>query len=77
MEWEHKEDYIQVCLQKNWKNQLPSMRFETKAGMEHAAGEGGESCPTFSLKAFVWHLINFIMADDQVNKLFLYCLLLF
>jgi hypothetical protein len=68
MEREHKEDYIRICLQKGWKNQLPSAKFESEAGMEPAAGEGGQSRPAFSPKAFVRHLINFIIADDQVSK---------
>jgi hypothetical protein len=75
MEREHKEDYIWVCLQKGWKNQLPSMKFKSEAGME-PADAGGQSCPAFSPKAFVRHLINFIIADDQVSKLCLHHLLL-
>jgi len=53
MEWERKEDYTRVCLQKGWKNQLPSAKFESKAGMEPLAHPGGQHCTAFSPKAFV------------------------
>jgi hypothetical protein len=75
MEREHKEDYTRVCLQKGWKNQLPSAKFESKAGMEPPAHAGGQHRPAFSLKAFVQHLVNFVIADDQVSKLYRHLLL--
>jgi hypothetical protein len=71
---EHKEDYIRVCLERGWKNQLPSAKFESEAGSERSAGTG-QFCTTFSSKAFMEHLINFIVADDQVIKPCLSCLL--
>ena len=49
------------------KNQLPSAKFESEAGSECSAGTG-QFCTTFSSKAFMEHLINFIVADDQVIK---------
>jgi hypothetical protein len=75
LEQEHKEDYTRLCLQKGWKNQLPSTKFESEAGTEPAVGAGGQSHPAFSSKAFVRHLVNFIIADDQVSKLCLHHLL--
>jgi hypothetical protein len=70
---EHKDDYIHVCQGKGWKNQLLSTKFESEAGSEPSAG-AGRFRTAFSSKAFMEHLINFIVADDQVSKLCLYCL---
>jgi len=53
MEQEHKEDYTRVCLQKGWKNQLRSVKFESKAGMEPLTHAGGQHHTAFSPKAFV------------------------
>jgi hypothetical protein len=64
---EHKEDYICVCLERGWKNQLPSAKFESEAGSECSPG-AGQFCTTFSSKAFMEHLINVIVVDDQVIK---------
>ena len=33
-------------------------------------------CPPFSQKAFIQHLLNFIVADDQVGKAHFLCLVL-
>jgi len=77
MEREHKEDYTRVCLQKGWKNQLPSVKFKSKAGTEPLTHAGGQHHTAFSLKAFVRHLVNFVIADDQVSKLYHHLLLHF
>jgi len=70
MEWEHREDYTKVCLEKGWKNQLPSANFESEAGTEPPADAGGQHRPAFSQKTFRQHLVDFIIADDQVSKLY-------
>jgi hypothetical protein len=37
---EHKEDYIHICLERGWKNQLQSAKFESEAGSEHSSDAG-------------------------------------
>jgi len=70
MEREHREDYTKVCLEKGWKNQLPSAKFESEAGTEPPTDAGGQHRPAFSQKTFRRHLVDFIIADDQVSKLY-------
>jgi len=48
---------------------------EHKAGMEPPTHAGGQHCTAFSPKAFMWHLVNFVIADDQVSKLYHHLLL--
>jgi len=62
----HKEIYLQKCQEMGWK--VP--------GIASAAPEHETQCPPFSQNAFLQHLLNFIIADDQVGEVcFQYMLL--
>jgi hypothetical protein len=65
LENEHKEEYIRLCKEKGWKNQLPKSR---TADLEpvHAGATQAFSRTKFTQEAFLDHLVNFIVADDQV-----------
>jgi len=58
----HKDIYLQKCHEMGWK--VPGLKSKT--------GTAPASCETqqtpFPQNAFLQHLLNFIVADDQVGK---------
>jgi hypothetical protein len=61
----HHDEYVRVCQEKGWDNQLPSYK-KTHATSASTTSAGQIHMP-FSTKAFLEHLVNFIVADDQVS----------
>jgi len=57
----HKEEFIRVSEEKGWR--MPS---QSEAGSEAAGSSPAAFRTKFTQKAFLEHLINFIVADDQV-----------
>ena len=55
-----------------WK--VPALESET--GTAPLPSGHGTPCPPFTQKAFIQHLLNFIVADDQVGKALFECLVL-
>ncbi|CAA7267874.1 unnamed protein product [Cyclocybe aegerita] len=60
----HKE-YLCLCAEKGWNNLLPKSRVQAVAALEAAHGTQGTFHTPFTQKAFIQHLINFVVADDQ------------
>jgi hypothetical protein len=67
----HKDAYLQKSREMGWK--IPALENET--GTAPAPGRETQR-PPFSQKAFIQHLLNFIVADDQVGKAHFLCLVL-
>jgi hypothetical protein len=68
----HKEEYLRLCKEKGWKNQLPTEVKARKAACLAASqslGQGVHPRQPYSQEALLKHLINFIVADDQVRAL--------
>ncbi|CAA7265254.1 unnamed protein product [Cyclocybe aegerita] len=63
----HKEEYLHLCAEKGWNNLLPKSQVQAVAALEAAHGTQGAFCTPFTQKAFIQHLINFVVADDQVG----------
>ena len=57
----HKEEFIRVSKEKGWR--MPS---QSEAGSEAAGSSLAAFHTKFTQKAFLEHLINFIVTDDQV-----------
>ena len=55
-----------------WK--VPAL--ESKTGIAPLLSEHGTPHPPITQKAFIQHLLNFIIADDQVGKAHFECLVL-
>ena len=55
-----------------WK--VPALESKTRAALLPSGH--GTPRPPFSQKAFIEHLLNFIVADDQVGKARFECLVL-
>ncbi|CAA7270386.1 unnamed protein product [Cyclocybe aegerita] len=63
----HKEEYLHLCAEKGWNNLLPKSRVQVVVAPEAAHGTQGAFRTPFTQKAFIQHLINFVVADDQVG----------
>lgn len=65
LEDRHKDEYLRMAEKDGWKIQLPKLRLaEAEATLVQ---RGDRSRPEFSKEAFLAHLVNFIVADDQVS----------
>ena len=64
----HAEEYLQLSSEGKWSNQLPNMRQDgaTEASIGQQAMQDNHPRPAFTRKTFLTHIINFIVADDQV-----------
>lgn len=60
IEKNHEDAYLQVCQAKNWKSYLPG-----RAEVAQVAA----SRPPYTYKAFLEHLVGFIVKTDQVFRL--------
>ena len=69
LENHHKNEYLHLCEVNGWTNMLPKMRKESKSAI--AANPGGPSAPhtPFSQSRLLKVLVNFIVADDQVQSM--------
>jgi len=68
----HADEYEKLCIENGWKNQLPKHKAReelkltgqtTLSGIARADVTNRE---IFSQQAFLRHIVNFIVADDQV-----------
>jgi hypothetical protein len=66
----HLDEYLRVCREKGWGNQLPSHKKSQAASTSTSAA--AQFRMPFSAKAFLEHLVNFIVADDQVSSHYLF-----
>jgi len=65
----HHDEYKRLCNEKGWINQLPGAQRKGAGNPESAPGLQAQSRTPFSQKGFLDHLVNFIVADDQVSAL--------
>ena len=65
----HKDEYLLLHLAKGWKNELASMK--TTISIASLSNPGSEVQPRvpFSRRSLLDHLLDFIIADDQVGAL--------
>jgi hypothetical protein len=67
----HKDEYLRLCAENKWLMQLPKTRKEDAAKSMGSNPDSAKSDapprPQFSRQHFLHALINFIVADDQVN----------
>jgi hypothetical protein len=63
----HADEYIQLAQQNGWRMLLPKRRAEAASTQGIGTSEqGNKQQIAFSQKEFLRHLVNFIVADDQV-----------
>jgi hypothetical protein len=64
----HADEYLWLCAEKKWSNQLPKMCANTTTEGSNGPrdAQNNRPRPTFSWTTFLTHIINFIVADDQV-----------
>jgi hypothetical protein len=69
----HAEEYLRLCAEGKWSNQLPKLHANTITDGSNGPRDASNKRPrpTYSRTTFLTHIINFIVADDQVmlNKL--------
>ena len=66
----HRVEYLRLCKENGWKNQLPSVKLDASLAASQSqdpSGQGLRPRQPFSKDAFMRHLIAFIVADDQVG----------
>ena len=63
--------YLETCSVNKWTPQLPKkFQSESKGGGGGGGGDGGDRPrPAFTPNVFLQHLVNFIVADDQVRDI--------
>ena len=68
LERHHTDEYVRICGEKGWPIKLTKMRQEQTAEVSigQADTQGSLPRPKFSRQTFLRHIINFIIADDQV-----------
>jgi hypothetical protein len=63
----HTDEYVQVCKDNRWPALLPKLWQKiTEASIGSSSDPDGQPHPKFSRQTFLHHIINFIVADDQV-----------
>lgn len=69
----HRKAYEIFCKENKYPNQLPSFKHISAAGGQAALDDAGRSDlrprMKFSAPHFIKHLVNFIVADDQVSAM--------
>jgi hypothetical protein len=69
IEREHREEYVRLCKEKGWQNQLPVMMKAAAASLTASLPDtgpfGGKRVP-FSQEGFLRQLIKFIVSNDLV-----------
>jgi len=66
LEKHHADEYMQVCKDNGWKILLPKMWQMTEASTGPPSEPGFHTHSEFSRQMFLQHIINFVVADDQV-----------
>jgi hypothetical protein len=68
----HKDDYLKLIRIKGWVNQLPSAKQAQEAQAAESATEltVGQARPPFTTEGLLNHIVNFIVANDQVRPLY-------
>ncbi|KIM78715.1 hypothetical protein PILCRDRAFT_56284, partial [Piloderma croceum F 1598] len=63
----HADEYLQFYSEGKWPNLLPKKRYEgtTESSIGAQNTQDGRPRPAFTWRAFLTHIINFIVADDQ------------
>jgi len=66
---EHHEEYIRVCEENGWKNQLLSCKkpAEGSVNLEQMLGLQTQFCTPWSWQTFLEYLVDFIVMSDQVS----------
>jgi len=67
LDHEHKDEYLRLHLARGWTTVLPSMKATDNADTVPNPGSKAQSRVPFSQEAFLEHLVNFIIASDQVG----------
>jgi hypothetical protein len=67
LEHHHKDEYLKACQENGWKVMLPSWLKKEKATHDATLQEAQASRVPFSTEEFLQHLVNWIVADDQVR----------
>jgi hypothetical protein len=67
LDTEHKVEYLRVHLAKGWKNELPSIKAAKSVATVSNSGSEVQPCVPFTWQSLVDHLVDFIIADDQVS----------
>lgn len=70
LESHHEAKYVEVCASKGWKIQLAKRAARealTQTTLDLHTQLNVTPRPSFSPKLFLQHLVNFIVADDQVR----------
>jgi hypothetical protein len=67
LEHHHKEEYLKVCQGSGWKVMLQTWLKKEKATLDTALQEAQGSCVSFTPEEFLEHLVNWIVADNQVR----------
>lgn len=64
----HADEHLRLCAEKKWSNQLPKMHVNTTTEGSNGPRDAQNNRPrqTFSQTTFLTHIINFIVANDQV-----------
>ena len=63
----HTDEYVQVCKDNRWSVLLLKLQQQiTEASIGSSSDPDGRPRPEFSRQTFLRHIINFIVADDQV-----------
>jgi hypothetical protein len=68
LESQHKEEYLRKCQENGWKVQLPNLMKEQKEALAEVRKKAQEARSPFTPEALLQHLVNFIVADDQVSS---------
>jgi hypothetical protein len=65
----HRKEYLRLCEEKGWKNQLPSSK--SGGGVNSETPQASQSQPRtkFTQEGFLEHLVKFIVATNQVSTL--------
>jgi hypothetical protein len=67
----HEEEYLKACQDNGWRVMLPSWLKKEKADKEVALQDSSTARTVFTPETFLQHLINWIVADDQVRPIYL------
>jgi hypothetical protein len=76
LERHHEEEYLKACQENGWKVLLPTWLKKEKATLDATLQEVHSNRVPFTQDEFLQHLVNWIIADDQVRiHLIYYCIL--
>lgn len=67
LERHHEEEYLKACQENGWKVMLPTWLKKEKATLNATLQEVQSNRVPFTQEEFLQHLVNWIVADDQVR----------